>query len=490
MMSLAVLAVSALLLALLITPACRILCRRYGWVDHPNPRKLHRDPIPRTGGIAIFLGYAAALTLLRFSPLAASSPLAAAAQRIWTVLPAVLVAFATGLLDDLIDLKPWMKVIGQVLAAVLVCVSGVQIRGLAGYPLGGDWWQVPLTVFWLVGCANAFNLIDGVDGLAAGVGLFAAATAFLSALLTGNHALALVTAPLLGALLGFLPFNFSPASIFMGDCGSNTVGFLLGCFAVIWSQKSATLLGMTAPLIALAIPLLDTSLAIARRFLRQQDIFGADRGHIHHRLLSRGFTPRRVAYVLYASAGLFACLSILLTAGACGGGLVLIAFCIIVWLSIQYLGYEEFDSARRIVFGGVFRRILNADLSVRQLENAIKSARSVDECWAVIQSSGRSLGLSHAAMLVHGRTFTAQFLDPETAGECWSLTVPLNGAGAVRLRIPFRPGRPSLSAAPLATSLRTVLAPKLETFRPKRSSSQPRAGTPARSSPARISLLR
>ena len=195
MMSLAVLAVSALLLALLITPACRILCRRYGWVDHPNPRKLHRDPIPRTGGIAIFLGYAAALTLFRFSPLAASSPLAAAAQRIWTVLPAVLVAFATGLLDDLIDLKPWMKVIGQVLAAVLVCVSGVQIRGLAGYPLGGDWWQVPLTVFWLVGCANAFNLIDGVNGLAAGVGLFAAATAFLSALLTGNHALALVTAP-------------------------------------------------------------------------------------------------------------------------------------------------------------------------------------------------------------------------------------------------------------------------------------------------------
>ena len=156
---------------------------------------------------------------------------------------------------------------------------------------------VPLTILWLVGCSNAFNLIDGLDGLATGVGLFATATAFLSALLTGNIALAIVTAPLLGALLGFLPYNFSPASIFMGDCGSLTVGFLLGCFGVIWSQKSATLLGMTAPLIALAIPLLDTALAIARRFLRRQPVFGADRGHIHHRLLARGFTPRRVAYI-------------------------------------------------------------------------------------------------------------------------------------------------------------------------------------------------
>src|ERR1035441_2910506 len=174
---------------------------------------------------------------------------------------------------------------------------------------------------------NAFNLIDGLDGLAVGVGIFATATAFLSALLSGNIALALLTAPLLGALLGFLPYNFNPASIFMGDCGSLTVGFLLGCFGVIWSAKAATVLGMTAPLIALAIPLLDTALAISRRFLRHQPIFGADRRHIHHRLLARGFTPRRVAYMIYASAGVTAALALLLSSSH-AGGVALVLFCV------------------------------------------------------------------------------------------------------------------------------------------------------------------
>jgi UDP-GlcNAc:undecaprenyl-phosphate GlcNAc-1-phosphate transferase len=193
------------------------------------------------------------------------------------LLPDILVAFATCLLDDIFGLKPWMKVLGQVVAAALACHANIQIGNVAGYTIA-TWLQVPLTIVWLVGCSNAFNLIDGLDGLATGVGLFAAGTALLSALITGNSALAFVTAPLFGALLGFLPYNFNPASIFMGDCGSLTVGFLLGCFGVIWSQKSATLLGMTAPFVALAIPLLDTALAIARRFLRGQPLFGADRG--------------------------------------------------------------------------------------------------------------------------------------------------------------------------------------------------------------------
>src|ERR1017187_9291352 len=297
MLSLLILAVSALLLTLAVTPACRALCKRLGWVDKPDLRKVHRGPIPRAGGIAILFGYAAALALVRFSPLWASNSTHWAPLSVRALLPAILVAFATGLLDDIFGLKPWMKLLGQVLAAALACNAGVQIHGIGGHSFGGTWWQIPLTIFWLIGCS------DGLEGLAGGVGLFATATAFLSALLNGNIALAFVTAPLLGALLGFLPYNFNPASIFMGDCGSLTVGFLLGCFGVIWSQKSATLLGMTAPLIALAIPLLDTALAVARRFLRHQPVFGADRGHIHHRLLARGFTPRRVAYVLYASAG-------------------------------------------------------------------------------------------------------------------------------------------------------------------------------------------
>jgi len=461
MFPLLVLATSALLLTLVLTPACRALCTRLGFVDHPDLRKLHRAPIPRAGGVAIFLGYAAALALFRFSPLWAAYSFPWAPLSVRALLPAVLIAFATGLLDDIFGLKPWMKILGQVLAAALACYAGVQIHGIAGHSFAAAWWYIPLTVFWLVGCSNAFNLIDGLDGLATGVGLFATATAFLSALISGNLALAFVTAPLLGALLGFLPYNFSPASIFMGDCGSMTVGFLLGCFGVIWSQKSATLLGMTAPLIALAIPLLDTALAIARRYLRRQPVFGADRGHIHHRLLKRGFTPRRVAYVFYASAGVAAGLSLLLSSDVeHTGGIALVAFCVFVWLAVQYLGYEELDAARHMIFGGIFRRTLNANLSISQLEMALRVAPTVGECWGALVETSRGFGFSEATLEFLDLRLTARFIEVDSA-ECWDLRIPLNHSGHVHLRVPLNSKQPPATIARFATSVGTVFANKL-----------------------------
>ena len=162
------------------------------------------------------------------------------------------------------------------------------------------WWHVPLTIVWLVGCANAVNLIDGLDGVAAGIGICACGAALVSALLGGNSAVPLVAAPLLGALLGFLIYNFSPASIFMGDCGSNTVGFLLGCITILWAPIVSSPGAMLACHRA-GRPILDTALAIVRRFVRRDPIFAADRGHIHHRLLSRGFSPRRAAWILYCA---------------------------------------------------------------------------------------------------------------------------------------------------------------------------------------------
>jgi UDP-GlcNAc:undecaprenyl-phosphate GlcNAc-1-phosphate transferase len=310
-----------------------------------------------------------------------------------------------------------------------------------------------------VGCANAFNLIDGLDGLATGIGLFATATAFLSAIVSGNTALAFVTAPLFGALLGFLPYNFSPASIFMGDSGSMTVGFLLGCFAVIWSQKAATMLGMTAPLIAMAIPLLDTVLAISRRFLRGQPIFAADRGHIHHRLLARGFTARRIAYLLYACAGLFAGLSLLMSNTHFGGG-ILVAFCAVIWLAVRYLGYEEFDVARKMFFGGVFRRMLNANVCITQFEQAVGAAESVDECWAALLDVGRALGLSTVVLRLPRRNFATTLIEIAPA-ECWGMSVPLVGSGHADLSIPFHKDHAPATIGPLCTSVRTVLASKL-----------------------------
>jgi UDP-GlcNAc:undecaprenyl-phosphate GlcNAc-1-phosphate transferase len=200
-----------------------------------------------------------------------------------------------------------------------------------------------------------------VDGLATGVALFASLTTLISAVLVGQYPLALVAALLLGSLAGFLPHNYAPASIFLGDCGSLSIGFALGCFAVIWSDKSATLLGMTAPVIALAIPLLDTALAVFRRVLRGQSIFAADLGHVHHRLLARGFTARRIAGLFYAFAGVLAGLSVLMNSRQLRV-FVIVAFCAIVWLAIRYLRYDEFDVARRKIAGGFSRRaIADAD---------------------------------------------------------------------------------------------------------------------------------
>src|SRR5207248_2457378 len=166
-------------------------------------------------------------------------------------------------------------------AACLAYWAGVHVLGVGGFSTHG-WWSLPLTIMWLVGCSNAFNLIDGMDGLATGVGLFASFTMLAAALVQNNAPLALASAPLVGALLAFLRYNFNPASIFLGDSGSLTIGFVLGCFGAIWSQKSATLLGMTAPVMALSVPLLDTGIAVVRRFIRRQPIFSPDRNHVHH----------------------------------------------------------------------------------------------------------------------------------------------------------------------------------------------------------------
>jgi UDP-GlcNAc:undecaprenyl-phosphate/decaprenyl-phosphate GlcNAc-1-phosphate transferase len=351
-----------------------------------------------------------------------------------------------------------MKIVGQVIAAALACGAGVQIRSVAGLPIAGAWWNIPLTIFFLVACTNAFNLIDGLDGLAAGVGLFATATALLSGILSGNLVLVLVTAPLVGALLGFLPYNFSPASIFMGDCGSLTVGFLLGCFGLIWTEN-----GMAAPLVALTIPLLDTTLAIARRFLRNHRIFGADRGHIHHRLLARGLTVRRVVFALYAFSGVLAALSLLLSARTSFRGAALAAFCALVWFAVRYLGYEEFPAARRILSSGLFHGALNASLSIRQLERAVKSAGTVDECWAALEVTSRDLGFCEAALYAHGRQFTTRFAEVDSA-KCWSFSVPLNSSCYIHLCVPFGSTQQPVIVGTLAASLRTAFAAKLDEF--------------------------
>jgi UDP-GlcNAc:undecaprenyl-phosphate/decaprenyl-phosphate GlcNAc-1-phosphate transferase len=452
----------AFVIALVLTPICRDIFRSYGVVDQPDQtRKIHRYPIPRVGGLAIAISYLGAYLLVRPE---AGSPLAQQLSLVWKLLPGGALIFAVGLFDDLFTLRAWHKLVGQLAAAGLAYWGGVRILTIAGASTDA-WWNLPLTILWLMACMNAFNLVDGLDGLAAGVGLFATLTVFAAALMQHNMVLAVATFPLAGALLAFLCYNFNPATIFLGDSGALLIGYLLGCYAVIWGNKSATLLGMTAPLMALSVPLLDVVLAIGRRFLRKQPIFAADRGHIHHQLLDRGLTPRRVVLVLYGLCGLAAGFSLLQGALHSFAGSLILLFAIFVLLGIQYLGYAEFDLAGRLLFGGEFQRTVSAQLDLRKFRASLAAAPTPPACWEVIQSACIKFGFQQVLLSLGGETYEYFSEAPEVAG--WTLRVPLSHRDYVVLSRPFASSVLPMIVAPFVDVLRQTLVEKFPESTPE-----------------------
>jgi UDP-GlcNAc:undecaprenyl-phosphate GlcNAc-1-phosphate transferase len=463
MLSIILLGACSFVLSLLLTPPLRDFAIRCGYVDKPDyNRKIHQVAVPRIGGIPIVLAYAGSFGILMllgvFGWLSVQLPL----PLIWRLLPAALVVFLTGLVDDLAGLKPRQKLLGLTFAAVLACGGGLLIRTFAGYEIRLAV-GLPLTILWLVACTNAFNLIDGVDGLASGVGLLATLTTMAAGMLHGDVGLVMATAPLAGALIGFLRFNFNPASIFLGDCGSLWVGFMLGCCGVIWSQKSATLLGITAPLMALSIPLLDMGLSIIRRFLRRQPIFGADQGHIHHRLLARGLTPRRVTLLLYAASGLAACFSLLQSSDWSGsGGYVIAAFCAVIWLGIQYLGYQEFGIAAGLLRQGVLRSMVQSQMSLRVCEESLGVATTVEQCWSVIRRAAREFGFSEVELQLAGRSYQEQ-MNSFGKGR-WTLRIPLSEVEYVQLTRTLEPSTTPAAVGPLVDVLHRALSAKAVEF--------------------------
>jgi len=461
---LAFLVAVSFLLGFLITPLVRDVSSRLGVVDHPNDRKLHPNAIPRLGGVAVLVSYALAYGLALLAHFSTDAMIRRGLDLVWWLAPAVLIVFITGLIDDVKGIKPWQKLAGQIPAALLAYWAGIHLEGIAGFhfPM---WLSLPATVLWLLACTNAVNLIDGVDGLATGVSLFAACSALFAGLLQNNIELAIATAPLAGCLLGFLRYNFNPATIFLGDCGSLSIGFLLGCYGVLWSEKSVTLLGMTAPLMALAVPLLDTVLAVIRRFLRRQPIFTADRGHIHHRLLDRGLTPRKVALILYGCCAVGAIASILMMDRQVHG-LVIIVFCAITWIGIQQLGFVELGAVGRLFQQGAFRRTLSAQIALQTYEEQLIAAPTPEQCWEVILSACKHTGFHRVEVSLAGKYFEWQ--DGESALETWQISIPISDVDYVQLARTFDSGTPPNMVAPFADLLRRTLGPKVEDFAPVR----------------------
>jgi UDP-GlcNAc:undecaprenyl-phosphate/decaprenyl-phosphate GlcNAc-1-phosphate transferase len=412
-------------LALVVTPLVRdYLGKRF--LDHPDGvRKKHAAPVPRVGGIAIVLSYVITFAIAMALPFTYTQHLHHELPHILSLTLVASVVFLTGVLDDLIGLAAWQKLLGIVGASVMAYMAGihVEIQMLHGLP-AWPWLGFAITVVWLVGCTNAFNLIDGMDGLAAGVGLVATVTMLLAALTQNNLPLVLATMPLAGCLLGFLRYNFSGASVYLGDSGSLSLGFLLGCFGALWSEKSVTLVALTVPLLAVSIPLLDVVLSVVRRFLRNRPIFQADRGHIHHRLLDRGLSPKSAVLTMYGLCALVAILSLLASAlHNQFSGLIVILFGGAAWLGIRQLDYTEFASASRMLFGGKFRRIIDVETRLKDFEANLTKAASVDECWGQIRAGSRDFGFHEVRMSLCGKLF--EDLHSDTSTPRWQLRIPL-----------------------------------------------------------------
>ncbi len=448
----------ALAFSLILTPICRDVFRSYRVVDQPGEaRKLHQRPIPRVGGIAIVLSYVLAFMISRDR----SGVLSSGVSLVWHLLPATATIFVVGLVDDLMGLKPWQKLLGQTVAAVLAFSVGVRVFHGAGLSWGLAW-SFPVTVFWLVLCANALNLVDGMDGLAAGVGLFATLTIFVSAVIEKNPQLALVTLPMAGCLLGFLVYNFNPATIFLGDSGSLLVGFLLGCYGAIWGNKSSTFLGMAAPLMVLSIPLLDASLSVVRRVLRHKPIFKADREHIHHQLLARGLRPRQAVLLMYAGCALAAGFSLLqrVVRTTEVSILILVLFGVGLWIGVRFLHYAEFGAARRLITGGDLFRSLNERLQMQTCGRALAEASTPEECWRLVREAARSFGFNSVRLRLLDRTWEETF-EEAAEDQCWSAQIPLAGSGTLELRRPLSPSGSSNNVSALVELLHASLSAKL-----------------------------
>ena len=300
----------ALAASILVTPVAIRLAPKIGAVDIPlDNRRMHTKTMPRFGGLAIFAGSTTAMLIfLKFDP------------RVVTIVMGGALIYILGVIDDIKHLSAKVKFLGQTFVALIMYVNGIRIEFLTNF-LGegnsqlGDVLCFIITMVWIVGITNTVNLIDGLDGLAAGTAAIASLCIAYTAYIHGTYLAAGAMLALAGATLGFLPYNFYPAKIFMGDGGSLYLGYMLATLSVLGTVKSATLVTMIIPVLVLGVPIFDTFFAIFRRFVNKRPIMEADKGHLHHRLMKLGYGQRRATLMLYGITAIMVVAAVLFSRG-------------------------------------------------------------------------------------------------------------------------------------------------------------------------------
>jgi UDP-GlcNAc:undecaprenyl-phosphate GlcNAc-1-phosphate transferase len=300
----------AFILSFCVTPLVKRFAHRVGAIDIPkDARRVHTHPIPRLGGLAIFIGFLCSVALF-----------ADISVEIRGILFGAVLIVALGVIDDMRPLPALLKFVVQIAAALIAVFHGVNIEffanpfALSNYnyvSLGV--WAIPVTVLWIVGITNSVNLIDGLDGLAVGVSAISSIVMLVIAVLVADTNVAIIMAALAGACLGFIPFNFNPAKIFMGDAGALLLGFVLATVSILGLFKFYAVISFAVPFLVLALPFFDTAFAFLRRLSKGKNPMAPDRGHFHHRLLDMGLSQKQVVAILYAISGLLGLIAVVIS---------------------------------------------------------------------------------------------------------------------------------------------------------------------------------
>ena len=437
----------SLVLSILITPLIIRLARRIGAVDRLGVRAVHKLPIPRIGGAAIFLSATALIVSIIFLDNNIGEAFRSMRLQLITLLSSATFIFLVGLVDDLRGLPARCKFVAELLMTFALCLAGVRISEIAltdhwVLPLGA--WGYLLTVRWIVGVTNAVNLSDGLDGLAAGVSAVACGTIAIFAVHSGEVIMAVLMLALLGSLSGFLVFNFNPAKVFMGDCGSLFLGFIIAASSVLCVAKSAALVGLALPALAFGIPIFDTLFSMLRRFLERRSLFAPDRSHFDHRLLDLGLHQRHAVIAIYLATLLAAGLGLFMMVSANASSLVVfgcILFLIVLLFRVvgavrlhetitglrEKYAYSRHQREERRIFEYLqlqFRQVRDA---AQWWQTICEAARRMDFAWVSLETT-----------YADGRTEEELWRTPQTnpdLSRLITMTIPLpNGDPAISRR--------------------------------------------------------
>jgi UDP-GlcNAc:undecaprenyl-phosphate GlcNAc-1-phosphate transferase len=333
----------AFLISFSSTPAVIALANKIKAIDVPkDERRIHKKPIPLIGGLAIFYGFI--VSVLCFAVIDRPT---------MGLLCGALIMVTVGVVDDMRDINAKIKLIFQILSALIVVYFGVEIEYIANpfsawfgpKYLNLGLWSIPITIVWIVGVTNAVNLIDGLDGLAVGVSSIASVALLSLTLISQDMNAAIITAALAGAGFGFLPYNSNPAKIFMGDTGSTFLGFVLACISIQGVMKMYAIISFAIPVLILGLPLFDTVFAIVRRIAKKKPIMSPDRGHLHHRLLDMGFSQKQTVGILYTLTSILCLTAVVMALKDALRGLILIfAVIFVLIISIVVMEAKEENS--------------------------------------------------------------------------------------------------------------------------------------------------